>query len=923
MREKYIKNWLSLILVFLVCGSRLHAQKILIDTGNYGIWPSIELDHGTKISNDGRFIVYVIRNQPVGRGNGTTVVRSVSGDWKLQLPGDLDCHFSQDSRRFLFLRHDSLGIGNLGQTTIDYIPGVSSFKIYDKGLNDNWLVYQTKANSQLVIRDAAIGEKRKLENVKNYWLDEKTGNLVLLVNSNGVQRLQWGNLNDPAVKTVWSGELKGQLLFDATGNRIAFMGTDSKDKTGSAIFYYRKDGELAHQIADDLTQGIAGKFEITRIAVVDSSNVYFTLKEKSTTSKKLNPKAVSLDLYSYKDAILQSEQLLKVNRAAEYAAIADISLDKVSPVSLINGNGVRSITRLDPAAMTQSCLFITKTDDGSEGAGSNEWNWNPHASATVYRLSLTDGSMVPVSKNLTATNTALYTYLRSSLDGKFAVYFDLKDRNYYSYEIATGKRHNLTKSFKTHWTRFNYGEGDDELIGKFYPVGIAGFLKSNKSVLIYDQRDIYELDLEGNKPPVCLTNYYGRDHHTEFRFTITDNQGQKNDLSDGQIIVVNAFNHRTKADGFYTVKIGNQQDPQKLSLQHRLLNGINEYEVGGAHVPLKARDANVYILQSQKANEAPNLVFTNDFKNFGQLTDLAPQKPYNWLTSGLITWKTFNGTISQGILYKPENFDPKKKYPIIFYYYERFSNSINRFLVPDANGATIDIPTFVSNGYLVFIPDIHYPLNTGQGLGVYNSVVSAANYMAKMPWVDSKHMGINGHSRGGFQTDYLITHTNLFAAAISGAGYCDAISLYTHNGVDGISGGGQYEIGHQRMGATLWQNPKLYLENSPILLADKVTTPVLMMNNKLDDNIPFTQGIEFFSSLRRLSKKAWMLQYDGEGHSASNRKEDAVDFQIRMQQFFDHYLKGTPPPVWMTKGVPAKLKQIDTGLKLDQSGAIP
>ena len=120
-----------------------------------------------------------------------------------------------------------------------------------------------------------------------------------------------------------------------------------------------------------------------------------------------------------------------------------------------------------------------------------------------------------------------------------------------------------------------------------------------------------------------------------------------------------------------------------------------------------------------------------------------------------------------------------------------------------------------------------------------------------------------------------------------------------------------------RLGATPWEAQDLYISNSPIFRADKITTPLLMMNNKQDGTVPFAQGVEFFMALRRLGKRVWMLQYDGGYHSLDSRTKDAEDYTIRMMQFFDHYLKGAPAPKWMTRGIPANRKGIDDGLQID------
>jgi len=279
-----------------------------------------------------------------------------------------------------------------------------------------------------------------------------------------------------------------------------------------------------------------------------------------------------------------------------------------------------------------------------------------------------------------------------------------------------------------------------------------------------------------------------------------------------------------------------------------------------------------------------------------------------------------DGKISKGILYKPENFDPSKKYPLLLTYYEQRSDELYHYQPLEATGDAINIPWFVSRGYLVFVPDIHYrPGHTGES--ALNSVVAAARFLSKKPWVDGKRLGIQGHSFGGFETNYLVTHTVLFAAAAEAAGVSDMISGYDDFTGNGKSKQFNSEMGQYRIRSNLWERPDLYLENSPVLKANLVTTPLLLMNNKNDGSVSWRQGLEFFTALRRLGKRAWLLQYDEGEHVVSGK--DAMDYTIRLTQFFDHYLKGAPPPKWMTVGVPASRKGIDTGLELDLSGKEP
>jgi len=183
-----------------------------------------------------------------------------------------------------------------------------------------------------------------------------------------------------------------------------------------------------------------------------------------------------------------------------------------------------------------------------------------------------------------------------------------------------------------------------------------------------------------------------------------------------------------------------------------------------------------------------------------------------------------------------------------------------------------------------------------------------------MPWVDSTRMAIQGQSWGGYQVAYLVTRTNMFRAAWAGAPVANMTSAY--GGIrwgSGLNRQFQYEHTQSRIGATLWQRQDLYLKNSPLFAADKVTTPLVMMHNDADGAVPWYQGIEYFTALRRLGKKVWLLQYNGEDHNLVERK-NRKDLSVRLGQFFDYYLKDGKPAKWITEGLPATEKGKDWGL---------
>jgi dipeptidyl aminopeptidase/acylaminoacyl peptidase len=316
-----------------------------------------------------------------------------------------------------------------------------------------------------------------------------------------------------------------------------------------------------------------------------------------------------------------------------------------------------------------------------------------------------------------------------------------------------------------------------------------------------------------------------------------------------------------------------------------------------------------YILAYETDPEQPDQFYVNILHSPNPQQD-----EYRWYNNELVNWKMLDGNMSEGILYEPEDLDETKKYPIIFYFYERDANDLYNYRGPAPSASTINIPYFVSNGYVVFDPNIYYK-NGEPGASAYNSVISAAKYLSrKYKWIDSTRMAIQGQSWGGYQVAYLVTQTNIFKCAGAGAPVSNMTSAY--GGIRwgaGISRQFQYEKGQSRIGGTLWEKTPLYLKNSPLFSAPNIKTPLLLMHNDKDGAVPWYQSIEFFSALKRLDKKVWLLQYNDEDHNLLERR-NRKDLSVRLAQFFDHYLKGKPMPKWMAEGVPAVEKGIEWGL---------
>jgi len=320
--------------------------------------------------------------------------------------------------------------------------------------------------------------------------------------------------------------------------------------------------------------------------------------------------------------------------------------------------------------------------------------------------------------------------------------------------------------------------------------------------------------------------------------------------------------------------------------------------------PTKARDSEMMMFTASRFDTFPDLwAAPANFSSPRRLSSGDAQRAsFNWGKAELIRFKNADGVPLQGIVIKPDNFDPKRKYPMIVYLYERLSQNLHNFQHPGP-GTSANFSFYASNDYVVFMPDIVY--KTGYpGKSALNCVVPGVDAVVKQGYVDEKAIGIQGHSWGGYQIAYMVTQTNKFKAAAPGALVSNMFSAY--NGIrwgTGLPRQFQYERTQSRIGGTIWDSTEKFKENSPLFYLQRVQTPILMLHNDNDDAVPWYQGIEFYLSLRRLGKEVYFFNYNGEFHGLRKR-QNQKDYSRRMKEFFDHFLKGAAAPDWMKTGIP-------------------
>ncbi|WP_231490777.1 prolyl oligopeptidase family serine peptidase [Pedobacter sp. Leaf170] len=944
----------KLTIFFLFVASYTFAQKKPLDHKVYDTWEAI----GTKqLSNNGQLALYSVAQQ---EGDATLYITNLKSNSKLTIPRASLGQFSNDSKFAAFLikpaykalrqakikktkpdamPKDTLGIANLTTNAVTKVARVKSYKFPENG--SGFLAYQldkldtTKKASatvpkkdsafdfaddepaggakkdegtDLIVRNLLTGTEQTYKFVTEYTFSKDGKQLAFAsVGSKKDKTAPQGvfllNTEKGTLKTLIKGKgtFKG-FTFDEESEHLAFLGEQSPEKQEIKdynVYYNSLSLDTAQTIVDFDMPGLPTKWSVSGDGRVsfskDGKKLFFGIapvkKAKDTTI--VDFEVAKVDIWNYKDDYLQPMQLKNADRDGKrsFLSVIDVfsSDPKVIPLTDLKLPDANLVKEGD------ADFVLASTDFGRR----IESQWSGSTTKDYYLVNTKTGERKKIIEKLNGNAMA-------SPGGNYVIYFDENTSNWFTYNIASAKVVQLNTGMTV-----KFADEDNDVPDNARAYGVATWTEDDKAVLIYDKYDIWSFSPDGKSPAKNITNNFGRQNKITLRYhkTQQDNRFERGAdtkfVKSNELVWLDGFNNATKENGFYRKNVGAVKNPDLVVMSKNKYSNL-----------LKAKDADVYIFDKGNYVESPNVYVTTDFKTETKLTNTNPQQQnYNWGTAELVKWTTPKGFESEGILYKPENFDPSKKYPMIVYFYEKLSDGLYSYQAPAPTPSRLNISFFVSNGYLVFAPDITY--TTGHpGQSAVEFINSGVESLKKNTWVDGNKIGIQGQSWGGYQVAYLITQNDMYAAAWAGAPVVNMTSAY--GGIrweSGMNRQFQYEKTQSRIGATLWEKPELYTENSPLFMFPKVNTPVVVMANDADGAVPWYQGIEMFTGLRRLGKPVWMLNYNGEAHNLVQR-QNRKDIQIREQQFFDHYLKGAKAPAWMTSGVPATEKGKTWGFEL-------
>jgi dipeptidyl aminopeptidase/acylaminoacyl peptidase len=683
---------------------------------------------------------------------------------------------------------------------------------------------------------------------------------------------------------VASGEGRYRnLAISKDGSILAFLG-DSASYASDAphdaryVVDLRAPHPAAVKAADQGVGGLSARDAPSANGNVtisdDGQRVFFGTAPAPTPRPSSVPERMPVDLWSWNDNLLQSQQKHDAaqERKRTYLAVYDVASGRFAQLGTPQHRTV-DWNQNPRVALAENDLPYLRAE-----------SWVGETYADLCSLALSGGPCTPLASHTSAASL--------SPDGRFAVYWDQSRRHWVCADTASGNRVVLAPHAPV---RFDLENDDRPQVPQ--PYGMGGWISNDRGVFIYDRYDVWLADPRtGNA--VDFTRGAGRATRTVFSPVQPDPRAHSFDPA--KPVLLSLVDERSWASGYARVP-ATGGTPLALLRRNAIVFGDRDEVNGTLHdltlAPVAARKAPQYAYTIETYRD--NNLWTSDdsFAHPVKVSDANPQQAqYRWGTDRLISYRLADGTPMRAVMLVPDGLARNRSAPMLTFFYEVWTPQFHRYYRPGP-GTSPSLSRYVSNGYVVLLPDVRY--RTGHpGKSALECILPAVDAAIATGYVDPTRIGIAGHSWAAYQINYMLTKTRRFRAAEAGAAVDDMFSAYSGIRLEsGIVREFQYERQQSRIGATPWDRPDLYLENSGLFGIKNVTTPYLTIHNDQDGAVPQFQGIEFVTAMRRLGKVAYLFSYDGELHGLHWR-EQQKNWTIRLDQWFDYWLKDAPRPAW-------------------------
>lgn len=870
-----------------------------------------------SLSADGRWLAFTA--QP-DRGDPEVVVRSTRGAERYVVPLGSNPAISKDGAFVAMRLNPTLeatetakagdaprrGMALLSTATgaVTEFPEVQSFTFSPDGA---WLAYhryearpdsgakadpatgKRKPGTTLVVRNLATQSEREIAEVRSYTFAEDGDALAYAVASadEGRDGLYAQRLSAGVETTVHaSARANYSSVTWSKDGALAFLMTqedeDGKPDPSTSLLQWKWADTQVLASAADAPDGWIIPVGAPVQWSDDGGDVFLGWRPRHADEPDVAPAAEEkkpfdaydtdailsgrgVDVWHWQDPIINPQQKIVWNREQSRTYRAVHHLANGTTVALAG------LELPDVDVSTNGRITLGRSDLPYQW----ESTWTGGAT-DVYVVSLADGTRTAVVKGLAGGRPDL------SPQGRFVAFWNEGD--YHLYDVAAKTTRNITQGLGVDFANEDHDTPDEP--GGY---GFGGWTEGDAALLVYDKFDIWVIPTDGGRAWM-LTDGKGRQERREYRVIDTDPDAEAIGTRDQ--LLLSSYHDVRKNFGFYQARM----DRPGVT---RLLEEDRRFQFRA-----KAADADVVMFTREDYDEFPDLwVAKPDFSDARRVTDVNPDiADFAWGTSELTEWRSADGTMLQGVVIKPGNYEPGKRYPVLVYYYELFSQRLHEFNEPAVNHRP-SFPVYASDGYVIFLPDVRFEIGR-PGYSATKAIVPGVQHLVDIGLADPDAMALHGHSWSGYQTAQVVTQTDIFKTAVTGAPVANMTSAYS--GIrwgSGVARQFQYEKGQSRLSGSLWEARDEYIDNSPVFFADRIHTPMLILHGDKDDAVPWYQSIELYLAMRRLGKEAVFLEYRDEPHHPQ-KYANKLDWAIKMKEWLDHYLKGTPPAAWITEGLP-------------------
>lgn len=895
-----------------------------LEPADYGQFET--LGFGSRLSPDGRWLAYGVNRVD---GENELRLKMLATDSHVTVEYGRGASFSSDSRWVGYLIGVSeeaadklrkskkpvrmkLGLRDLTTGEDMEIEDVSSFSFSEDG---RWIAMRrygksgSKAGADLVIRELGSSIDTRLGNVGSFAWCEGASLVAMAVKGedavgNGIQ------LYAPetgVLRTLDSAATEyGSLRWREDSSDLACfreMDHDDGEDVSNEVLVWRNlaGGASAPEVYDH--RAIDGFPDMRLVSNEglrwsdDGARLFFGLKEWDERPEWAElPAEEEPTSDEAADAEGGDEKKADPKPADEGKTLRE-TLDDPSNVEVWHVNDIEIIPRqkkLEGSERREAQLAAWSIDEGMLVILEDELTENvrvlegqrkalgfdntPHETLRRFGPTLED---VWVVDTLTGDRERIlerikYT-LSGSRDGRWFAF--VRDDHVWVYDLEEGDARNLTAAVDVPFTNREMSQLTDQKPA----YGVMGWSADSTQVFLYDRWDVWAFPLDGSRP-TRMTE--GREDSTRYRRVVLDFEEEEwIDLD--RPMMFSVYGDRTKQSGYARMDANGVTE---LTLQDARVSGL-----------AKAEDSDTYIWRQERYDDSPDLFVGGADLSGRQVTETnAFVDEFNWGRSELVDFTSTTGVDLQGSLIYPANYEPGKQYPMLVYIYELRSQDLHRWQTPRETSA-YSPAVFSAEGYFVFQPDIVYRAQN-PGVSAKECLEPAVAKVLESGMVDPERVGLVGHSWGAYQTAFMLTHSDVFAAGVAGAPLTNMMSMSMS--IYWNSGQTDTWIFHEsqgRMDQPFWNDVDTYIANSPIFGIENLKNPLLVAFGDDDGAVDFNQGVEMYNAARLAQVPFVMLVYPGENHGL-RQEPNQVDYHYRILEWFDSHLKGDEAPTWITEG---------------------